>query len=86
MKVENDSFVLIEEEEFLSKISFVGSDNFSKFSAEGYFLCRNGLPFVWFLKHYDPSDLAVLKGLREIVVFESSNYSTQAWSGSWQGL
>lgn len=63
----------------------MGKDNFSKFTAEGYFLCKNGLPFVWFMKQYDPSDLAILKGLREIVVFESTNYSSQAWSGTWQG-
>lgn len=38
---------------------------------------------MWFLKRYEPYDLAVLDGLAEIIIFESEKQLPQGWTGIW---
>jgi hypothetical protein len=44
---------------------------------------KNGNPYLWFYKRYEPYDLAVELGMKEIIIFESIKANRQAWTGSW---
>lgn len=65
-----------------------GSDNYSKFKANGYIVCRNGGEiFVWFYKIYKDKTRAGQVGSHEHLIYESVNVDSDGYIvGKWYYL